>query len=231
MCLSGLRCARGCPCPVAGRSLRPSWAFAHSMLTSLRHPWLRLSATPALGHGQPLADSRSTGCQPVCLFDSRFSRDGERISLHGPWKAVRAYRGLEGRVFAFVSHLGWATERISLHGPWKAVRAYTQQRKNSARGFPPGRSSLAEVGQQISVRPIDRQLTCWRPSEPPSPSRRRHRGSAQRHTAHSPRPHHKPAPHRKPARSSRCRPSSRAHHRSSWCRSSSCERAWPSGGR
>jgi len=25
------------------------------MLTSLRHPWLRSSATPALGHGQPLA--------------------------------------------------------------------------------------------------------------------------------------------------------------------------------
>ena len=35
---------RGCPCPVAGRSLRPSMAFAHSMLTAparsppLRHP-------------------------------------------------------------------------------------------------------------------------------------------------------------------------------------------------
>jgi L-rhamnose isomerase len=60
----------------------------------------------------------------VSLSDSRFIRDGERVSLHGPWKAVQAYRGLEGRVFAFVSHLGWATERVSLHGPWKAVQAY-----------------------------------------------------------------------------------------------------------
>ncbi|MFM8735136.1 MAG: hypothetical protein ACKOC8_08085, partial [Pirellulales bacterium] len=28
---------------------------AHSMLTALRHPCLRWSATPATGHGQPLA--------------------------------------------------------------------------------------------------------------------------------------------------------------------------------
>jgi len=35
---SNLGRGRGCPCPVAGRSLRPSMAFAHSMLTSLRHP-------------------------------------------------------------------------------------------------------------------------------------------------------------------------------------------------
>jgi hypothetical protein len=31
-------CARGCPCPVAGRSLRPSWASLTRMLTALRHP-------------------------------------------------------------------------------------------------------------------------------------------------------------------------------------------------
>jgi len=33
----------------------PILGFARSMLTSLRHPWLRLSATPAPGHGQPRA--------------------------------------------------------------------------------------------------------------------------------------------------------------------------------
>jgi len=50
-------------------------AFARSMLTSLRHPWLRLSATPAPGHGQPLAaSSRSTGFQPVCLPSSHWAR-------------------------------------------------------------------------------------------------------------------------------------------------------------
>ena len=48
---------------------------ARSMLTSLRHPWLRLSATPAPGHGQPLAaSSRSTGFQPVCLPSSHWAR-------------------------------------------------------------------------------------------------------------------------------------------------------------
>jgi len=30
--------ARGCPCPVAGRSLRPSMACAHSMRAAFRHP-------------------------------------------------------------------------------------------------------------------------------------------------------------------------------------------------
>jgi hypothetical protein len=49
-------------------------AFALSMLTSLRHPWLRSSTTPAPGHGQPLAASRSTGFQPVCLPGSPWDR-------------------------------------------------------------------------------------------------------------------------------------------------------------
>ena len=36
--IAPLSARRGCPRPIAGRSLRPSMAFAHSMLTALRHP-------------------------------------------------------------------------------------------------------------------------------------------------------------------------------------------------
>ena len=44
-------------------------AFARSMLSPLRHPGFAEKATPALGHGQPLAASfpRSTGFQPVSV--------------------------------------------------------------------------------------------------------------------------------------------------------------------
>jgi len=65
---------------VAGQSPAPSMRrFARSMLTSLRHPWLRLSATPAHGHGQPLADPRfrqadgPTGCWPPVMRCLRLS--------------------------------------------------------------------------------------------------------------------------------------------------------------
>ena len=40
---------RGRPCPVAGRSFRPSMASTRSDPPALRPPGLRLSATPALG--------------------------------------------------------------------------------------------------------------------------------------------------------------------------------------
>jgi hypothetical protein len=46
---------RGCPCPVAGRSLRHP-AFAHSMLTALRHPACACQQRRLSGHGQPLTD-------------------------------------------------------------------------------------------------------------------------------------------------------------------------------
>ena len=41
----------------AQRTAAAFQAFTRSMLTSLRHPWLRSSTTPAPGHGQPLAAS------------------------------------------------------------------------------------------------------------------------------------------------------------------------------
>ena len=60
------------------------------------------------------------------------------------------------RRFAIMASLG-GIRRLSGHGrPLAEFRPCSRiaGKKNSARGFPPGRSSLAEVGQQISVRPI-----------------------------------------------------------------------------
>ena len=73
----------GLPAPVAGRSLRAP--ALRSLDADCAPPgtdppqadwsWLRLSATPAPGHGQPLAaSSRSTGFQPVCLPGSHWAR-------------------------------------------------------------------------------------------------------------------------------------------------------------
>jgi hypothetical protein len=47
---------RVCPRPVAGHSLRHP-AFAHSMLTALRHPACAGQQRRLSGHGQPLTDS------------------------------------------------------------------------------------------------------------------------------------------------------------------------------
>ena len=49
--------ARGCPCRLTRTFAAALQASAHSMPPALRHPWLRLSATPARRHGQPLAAS------------------------------------------------------------------------------------------------------------------------------------------------------------------------------
>jgi hypothetical protein len=65
--------------------------FARSMLTSLRHPWLRSSATPAPGHGQPLAASRSTGLQPVCVLGSRWVRGSHVGAGCQPAQAARGF--------------------------------------------------------------------------------------------------------------------------------------------
>ncbi len=62
--------------------------FVRSMLSPLRHPGSAEKATPAPGHGQPLAASRSTGFQPVCL--SRFACESGRRSS---WPEARAEAG------------------------------------------------------------------------------------------------------------------------------------------
>jgi len=51
---------RGRPCPVAGRSLRPSLASAHSMPAALRHPACACRQGRLPGHGQPLTDGVRT---------------------------------------------------------------------------------------------------------------------------------------------------------------------------
>ena len=61
VCLSVSRCTQGCPCPVAGRSLRASCqsCSARQMQDGSTRIW----------PGSVLP--RSTGCQPVCLSVSR----------------------------------------------------------------------------------------------------------------------------------------------------------------
>jgi len=48
---------RGCPCPIAGRSPRPSLASAHCMPAALRHPACPCRQARLPGHGQPLIHS------------------------------------------------------------------------------------------------------------------------------------------------------------------------------
>ena len=48
---------RGCPCPIAGRSLRPSLASAHCMPAALRHPACPCRQARLPGHGQPVIHS------------------------------------------------------------------------------------------------------------------------------------------------------------------------------
>ena len=53
--------ARGCPCHIAGRSLRPSRPPLARMQTALRHPGCACLHTPAPWHGQPLAPLNGSG--------------------------------------------------------------------------------------------------------------------------------------------------------------------------
>ena len=97
---------RGCPCPVAGRSLRHP-AFAHSMLTALRHPACAGQQRRLSGHGQPLTDSseshksprRKPGdsgfeCRPTChAFPGRAQRPGVPGLPSGAFCQTFARRG------------------------------------------------------------------------------------------------------------------------------------------
>ena len=79
---------RGCPCPVAGRSLRASCPPLTRMPPALRHPGFAWRHTPAPGHGQPLAPiafrqearSASDGIEVA----PRFTAFAERGSLPLP---------------------------------------------------------------------------------------------------------------------------------------------------
>jgi hypothetical protein len=61
VCLSVSRCAQGCPCPVAGRSLRASCQSCSTRQMQ--------DGSTLIWPGSVLP--RSTGCQPVCLSVSR----------------------------------------------------------------------------------------------------------------------------------------------------------------
>jgi hypothetical protein len=71
-----LATVRGCPCPVAGRSLRPSMAFAHSMLTALRHPACAGQQRRLSGHGQPLTDASMRPQRQRPEVAKRLAEDG-----------------------------------------------------------------------------------------------------------------------------------------------------------
>ena len=69
-------CLRGSPLLGAAHARRRTLAAAfqacaRSMLTSVRHPWLCLSATPAPGHGQPLAAIPVAQVVNLCVFPVR----------------------------------------------------------------------------------------------------------------------------------------------------------------
>ena len=88
-------------------------AFARSMLTSLRHPWLRLSATPAPGYGQPLAAlPRSTGFQPVCLPGSYWARMRFRKGEHASGRLRWPY-DVRGSSVTRITALGLSGSCIS----------------------------------------------------------------------------------------------------------------------
>jgi hypothetical protein len=67
--------------------------FTHSKETSLRPPGSARFPTPLDWHGQPLAASRSTGFQPVCLSGSHWARvrfrKGEQPDRRHAQKPVR----------------------------------------------------------------------------------------------------------------------------------------------
>jgi len=92
--------ARGCPCPIAGRSLRSSWP-------SLTPRRLRFDILSALAAE---AGSRGTDSPSRVVRPGRDARGG-----HGR---------LEGGRPAFEPHLGCGSECESPPGPWMARRAW-----------------------------------------------------------------------------------------------------------
>ena len=89
---------RGCPCPVAGRSLRAP-PCAHSVASALRHPGCACRRRRLPGHGQPLA-----------------------------WREGLANGGLEARRCSSGATLACSATSARLHGPWMAVQACSSTR-------------------------------------------------------------------------------------------------------
>ena len=82
--------ARGCPCPRAGRSLRPSWASLTRMPPALRHPACAWLHTPAPGHGQPLAEFVPVPPDAEEPVGGHAQTSGECLRLSGDSQSARA---------------------------------------------------------------------------------------------------------------------------------------------
>jgi hypothetical protein len=106
---------RGCPCPVAGRSLRPSMAFAHSMLTSLRHPACARQQRRLSGHGQPLTDTSGLHKSPtrkrgLATMGSGFPCSRCELGRAGDRRKLEELSSRKTRhpvVFAWPASAGW----------------------------------------------------------------------------------------------------------------------------
>jgi hypothetical protein len=119
--------ARGCPCPVAGRSLRTSCSSLARMPPSLRHPACARRHTPALGAwAAPHGRIGSSGVEPLalCLEAGRASEGSPHgLTRSGP-HTLGSRRGLLGQcsrdAYGFAG--GWARpaargqRRLSGHG-------------------------------------------------------------------------------------------------------------------
>jgi hypothetical protein len=137
---------RGCPCPVAGRSLRHP-AFAHSMLTALRHPACACQQRRLSGHGQPLTDGSDSYTSPE---RERWDHHGCSVAVRGMGSPSRTRAG-SPNTEASVRRLGG--ERV----PSPPTRSPSRRASGACLGSPPG-----GFHGQTSPSPHDALNFCYR---------------------------------------------------------------------
>jgi len=132
VCVHGSHRARGCPCP------SPDVRCGHPALHSLdagcaSASCLRWPATPAPGHGQPLAASRSTGFQPVCVPCST----GFQPVAHHPQVANLSYERTSWSVATHAARALTPSRRVPVK-PCAGIRVRPDQERR-----PPPRAPSA----------------------------------------------------------------------------------------